>query len=101
VNGIDNTSAPTLCASRQTSLTSMMDPSALERRQPGACATRVTGQIVAMERAIFTDLPPADLGAAFLERQPGRDVGFVIYVSDDGLGPVTHDVRDAQAERCG
>jgi hypothetical protein len=54
-----------------------------------------------MERAIFTDLPPADLGAAFLERQPGRDVGFVIYVSDDGLGPVTHDVRDAQAERCG
>src|SRR5262249_44255251 len=27
-----------------------------------------------------------------------RDVGFVIDVSDDDLGPVTDDVRDAQAD---
>jgi hypothetical protein len=64
--------------------------------QPGA-RTEQGREIVGMERTVLAHFPPADLRPMFLEHQPGRDVGFMIYVGDNNLRPVTQDLRDALA----
>ena len=66
------------------------EPRALRDQRP---------QIVDVQIAVLAHLPPFELGAGRLQRQPGRDVGVVVHVGDDDLVAFAEHLADAEADQ--
>ena len=56
-------------------------------------------QIVDMQIAVLAHLPPFELRAGRLQRQPGGDVGVVVHVGDDDLVTLAEHLADAEADQ--